>query len=490
MESYTLIKLVEQIQRDQCESQTLEVKAAAVGTPKRLYDTLSSFSNQDAGGVIVFGLDEKKGFELVGIFDVQQLQHDVSEQCKQMEPEVRPLMTVAEMDSKLIMAVEIPGCDIAERPVFYKGAGRLRGSYIRSGDADEPMSEYEIYSYEAFRRRIRDDLRIVDEASVTMLRGDCIEAYITNIRKKSKHLDEYASNDDILELMGIMKSQRITMAGALNFGKYPQAWFPRLCITAVVVPGMQMGDVGYSGERFLANETITGTLSDMLEDAIRFVERNQRHKTVIDPDGRRRDKPEFPIKAVREVLLNALIHRDYSHYTEGTPITLCMYTDRMEVMNKGGLYGRVSVDSLGKAHPDTRNPAIAGIMEALDKTENRYSGIPTILNEMKNAGLPKPVFRVKDGEFTVILYNGYGAAPAEEHVFNESPRIYDATQHLLHYCEEPRTREEISRYMNRTWISVKNQYITKLLEAGMIRMTIPDHPKAREQRFITVQKAI
>lgn len=487
MESYALIKLVEQIQHDQCESQTVEVKAAAGGTPRRLYDALSSFSNQDAGGVIVFGLDEKKGFGLVGVFDVQQLQHDISEQCKQMEPEVRPLITVAEIDGKLIVSAEIPGCDIAERPVFYKGAGRLRGSYIRSGDADEPMSEYEIYSYEAFRRRIRDDLRIVEEASVAMLRSDCIEAYLTNIRKKSKHLDAYASNDDILELMGIMKNQQITMAGALNFGKYPQAWFPRLCITAVVVPGLQMGDVGDNDERFLANETITGTLSDMLEDAIRFVERNQRHKTVIDPDGRRRDKPEFPIKAVREVLLNALIHRDYSHYTEGTPITLCMYTDRMEVMNKGGLYGRVSVDSLGKVHPDTRNPAIAGIMEALDKTENRYSGIPTILNEMKNAGLPKPVFQVKDGEFTVILYNGYGTAPVEKDQPKEYPQMTDAMQQVLRFCEEPRTRDEISQYMDRTWVNVKNQYVTKLLEADMLRMTVPDHPKSRKQRFETVK---
>lgn len=488
MESYALIQLVDQIQHYQCEFQTIEVKAAAVGTPKRLYDTLSSFSNQDTGGVIVFGLDEKKDFELVGVFDVQQLQHDVSEQCKQMEPEIRPLMTVVEIDGKFIVSAEIPGCDIAERPVFYKGAGRLRGSYVRSGDADEPMSEYEIYSYEAFRRRIRDDLRIVEEASVPMLRSDCVDDYLVNVRRKSKHLDEYASNDDILELMGVTKNGHITMAGALNFGKYPQAWFPRLCITAVVVPGLQIGDVGDHGERFLANETITGTLADMLEDAIRFVERNQRRKTVIDPDGRRRDKPEFPAKAVREVLLNALIHRDYSHYTEGTPITLCMFTDRMEVMNKGGLYGRISVDSLGKVHPDTRNPAIAGIMEALDKTENRYSGIPTIINEMKNAGLPKPLFRVKDGEFTAVLYNDYGIVSAKEKPIKELPRLNDAMQELLHFCEEPRTREEISQYMNRTWISVKNSYITRLMEAGLICMTIPNRPKARDQRFMTVKQ--
>ena len=85
MEPSALIDLVQKIRRDQCESQTIEVKAASLGTPKRLYDTLSSFSNQDEGGIIIFGLDEKNGYEVVGVHDAQVLQHEVAEQCKQME---------------------------------------------------------------------------------------------------------------------------------------------------------------------------------------------------------------------------------------------------------------------------------------------------------------------------------------------------------------------------------------------------------------------
>lgn len=72
-----------------------------------------------------------------------------------MEPIVRPLLTVAEKDGKYFVSAEIPGVDLAERPVFYKGRGRLKGSYTRVGDSDEPMTEYEVYSYEAYRRSIR-----------------------------------------------------------------------------------------------------------------------------------------------------------------------------------------------------------------------------------------------------------------------------------------------------------------------------------------------
>ena len=85
MEPFALIDLVQKIRRDQCESQTIEVKAASQGTPKRLYDTLSSFSNQDEGGIIIFGLDEKNGYEVVGVHDAQVLQHPADQGLRQVD---------------------------------------------------------------------------------------------------------------------------------------------------------------------------------------------------------------------------------------------------------------------------------------------------------------------------------------------------------------------------------------------------------------------
>lgn len=127
MQTDALIKLVADIQSNQSESQNIEVKAAAKGCPTRLFDTLSSFSNQDEGGVLVFGLDETEGFTIKGVYDPQDLQKKVTEQCKQMEPIVRALFTICEVDGKVIVSAEIPGADISERPVFYKGVGRIRG---------------------------------------------------------------------------------------------------------------------------------------------------------------------------------------------------------------------------------------------------------------------------------------------------------------------------------------------------------------------------
>ena len=403
MQTEDLYKLVDKIQRLQCEMQTVELKSANKGCPTRLYDTLSSFANQDEGGIIIFGLDETKGFAVVGVYDAQDLQKKVTEQCNQMSPQVRALFTVCEFGDKLVVSAEIPGLDVAERPCFYRGAGRLRGAYIRVGDADEPMSEYEVYSYDAFRKRIRDDIREAQGARRSFFNEEKLAQFFQAVKKDRKHLAQHVSDEEILELMGITVNGQPTLAGELCFSKYPQGAFPQLCVTAVALPGTQMGEPGLQGERFIDNERITGTIDEMVDEAVDFVNRNSRHSTIIDAKGRRADRDEYPLKAVREAVLNALVHRDYSIHSENVPVRLELYRDRLEIISSGGLYGKLTIDSLGKVRPDTRNSALANILELMRITENRYSGIPTIYHELKIAQLPPPVFAVRRGEFVVTF---------------------------------------------------------------------------------------
>ena len=169
MLSEELIELADKICKQKAKEQTIEVKSALMGCPKRLYDTLSSFSNQDSGGIVVFGIDEDALFNVVGVYNPQDLQKRIAEQCQQMEPPVRAVFTMAEYQGKTICAVEVPPVDYAERPCFYRGAGRTKGSYIRVGDADLPMTDYEIYSYEAFRKHLHDDERPVERAGLQFL---------------------------------------------------------------------------------------------------------------------------------------------------------------------------------------------------------------------------------------------------------------------------------------------------------------------------------
>ena len=97
-------ELLAQVRNLHAETQTLELKSAAKGCPTRLYDTLSSFSNQDEGGTILFGVDEQGGYAETGVYDAQDLVKHVTEQCSQMTPVVRPVFTTLAMDSKVFVS--------------------------------------------------------------------------------------------------------------------------------------------------------------------------------------------------------------------------------------------------------------------------------------------------------------------------------------------------------------------------------------------------
>ena len=117
-------------------------------------------------------------------------------------------------------------------------------------------------------------------------------------------------------------------------------------------------------------------------------------------------------------ILNAIIHRDYSIHTEGTPVQIDFFTNRVEIHSPGSLYGRMSIEQLGIAKPDLRNPALAVMAETLTAAEHRYSGIPTMRNATKEYGLPEPKFENRKHAFVVTLYN---KAEVEKEAVNTEP---------------------------------------------------------------------
>ena len=497
-----LRELAARVQIQRAEAQYIEVKTAKDGCPKRLYDTLSSFSNQDSGGILIFGLDERAAFQAVGVYDLHDLQKKVTEQCNQMDPPVRAVFTFTEYEGVNICSAEIPAIDLADRPCYYKGAGKVKGAYVRVGDADLPMTDYEIYSYEVYRKHVHDDERIVERIPVSMLERTRLERFL-NDKKAERPQFSMLQESQMLEMLNVTRGGVPTLAGIMNFCIYPQGIFPQYSITAVVVPGYEIGDVGEDMERFMDNKRICGTISEMVEEAVGFCKRNMKIKTIIDPDtGRRRDKTEYPLNAVREAVLNALIHRDYSEHTEGTPVQIDFFKDRLEIHSPGNLYGRMTVEQLGVARPDLRNPALAVMAESLTGAENRYSGIPTIRKEMADAGLPEPVFENRRNEFVVVLYNAmvsYRSIAKKPPVLRESA-LYAVSsgeieempedkgiQDLLEFCAQPRTKIEIAEYMGvKTLYYIMKKYVNPLLQSGKLAMTLPEKPQSKLQRYYTI----
>lgn len=308
----------------------------------------------------------------------------------------------------------------------------------------------EVYSYAAYRKRYREDAREAAGATLEFLVREEVNSYMAHMRSERPNLAATGEAQQ-LELCGITNKGRITLSALLLFGVYPQTLYPRLCIAAARIPGEIKGTTDEQVNRFSDSESIIGTLPDMLERAMDFVRRNMRIAIGINPNtGQRQETPEYPPVAVREAILNALMHRDYSRYNEDKPILLEMYDDRLEVINPGGLYGRTTIEQLGHTQPDTRNTLLVTMMERLGKAENRYSGIPTIRRLLTQSRLPNPKFEDNYDEFRVTLFN---KRESSAHSSISTANTNDGEAKLLAFCctpRSPRRNSGLSRNSLRT----------------------------------------
>lgn len=479
MNSSEIINLVESVIGLKSESNFIEIKKAANDCPK-IFDTLSSFSNQRDGGIILFGIDESSNFEICGVYDAADLQKKISEQCLQMEPAVNALCNVCNFHGKTIVCVEIPEIEDFQKPCYYKGAGRLRGSFTRIGDSDRQMTEYEIYRYEAFRKKIEDELRPIERADIHELYTKELVSFKSTLAEKKPNVAALDPHR-ILQLLGFTAGEHPTVTGLFMFGDYPQGFLPQLCITAVSVGGTDYCSTGNASERFLDNSRIEGTIRQMAEGALTFVKRNMKYRTVIDErSGKREDIPEYPIIAIREIIINALVHRDYSIHTDNCPITIKMFSNRIEVENPGGLYGRTTLDTIGEYGSDTRNPYLANALEIIGQTENRYSGIPTIRRAMEDFHLKAPLFENNRGTFKVTLFNEL------EKAVN---KIDELETEILDFCKTPKSRLQLQeKFGNRITIAyLMAKHIAPMVEKGLLKYSIPEKPKSKNQTYITAK---
>ena len=305
---------------------------------------------------------------------------------------------------------------------------------------------------------------------------DAFQKFAIELREKKPNVASLPVERQMY-LLGFLADKHPTVAGLLMFGVYPQGFLPNLCITAVIVPGTEMSSTGDVGERFIDNRRIEGSISQMREEAVAFVVRNMRHSTVIDEQtGIRADRSEYPIIAIREIVLNALVHRDYSIHTDNAPVTIRMFTDRIEVENPGGLYGRNRIETLGEFGADTRNPYLANAREIIGQAENRYSGIPTIRRAMEKAHLLPPKFESVHGIFRVTLFNS---------IAEKAEPLSTMQQEILDFCKQPRSRKELGdKFADRISAAyLMTEFVYPMVEKGMLKMSIPEKPKSKNQRF-------
>lgn len=165
-----------------------------------------------------------------------------------------------------------------------------------------------------------------------------------------------------------------------------------------------------------------------------------------------------------------------------------MYADRLVISSPGGLYGRLTVDDLGKVRPDTRNPVIATVMETLGETENRYSGIPTVRRLLHEAGMAEPLFENARGEFRVTIRADRASA---ESSVSLKVTLDEPQRKIALFCaENPRSRVEIAEMMGVQPAYAMRRYVKPLVENGILRESLPETPRSPYQRYSTSTNVI
>ncbi len=401
--------LVADIQRRQMELDSIEVKTARQGTPKRLHQALSALANRPGGGVILFGLSEETDFSVVGVGNPHRLQEEVTHLATdQMEPPLRPRFTVDEIDGHVVVAAEIDEAAVEQKPCFFKNDGLPKGAYLRVANTNRQMSEYEVFGYLSARGQPRHDEELVPGATIDDLDPARLDRYLEDLRRARPRAD-YLHGDraDMLQRLHIVARDgavlRPTLAGLLVFGKYPQEFFPQLMITFLQYFGTTREEETPQGARFMDNRRFEGPIPEMIEEAEIYVLSALRKASLIE-GLLRRDIPEYPIGALREALANAVAHRDYSPYVCGNYIQVRLFADRIEVQSPGGLFGNVNVDNLEDEH-STRNVRLMRLLEDVHVVENRGSGIRTMLQAMREANLEPPRFDDRRSSFWVTFRN-------------------------------------------------------------------------------------
>ncbi len=366
---------------------------AAQGTPaSRLAETLVALAN-GVGGTLLVGVDPRTG-RPQGLTDAGSVLDRVLQAALSVEPPlIIPLPTLVQYQDMPVLEVVVP----PGLPHVYAAQGRF---LIRDGARNRSIEARLLRRLMMERGAAGTQDQVPDDASLADLDWDRAVRYAAALGIADDVQSQLLRCGCVRPVEGQV---RPTIAGLLLFGRDPQRWVRSCQVLVVRYAGRSMAD------RFVKEE-VRGTLPDQIRRAEAFVVANMQ-KGIRLSGLERVEEPEYPIEVVREVIVNAVAHRDYR--VLGDEIRISLFSDRMECYSPGRLPGHVTLENMVDER-FSRNEAIVQVLSDMGFIERLGYGIDRILRLMAEAGLPAPRFEETAGGFRVTLYGGAGAQRAED----------------------------------------------------------------------------
>lgn len=500
METSDLERLVDELRSFGSDTHSVEVKSAVGKLPKTVPETLSAFSN-GSGGTLILGLDEATGFRPARGFDAVSSRDALARACADdIHPPVRSVIEIVAFEGAYVVVAEVSEISPLSKPAYVKGRGEYQGSFIRSGDGDRKLSEYEVGLLHANRGQPRDDREPVHEASLADLDEDAVAALLRRMRRRQPRAFRSVPDDVALQRLGVLVPASSeagalvpSLAGLLTLGTYPQQFFPQLNVTFVVFPSRDRGVVPEGGPRFIDNRSLNGPVPLIVADTVDAITRNMRIAGTVAGVGRE-DVYEYPVEALREAVVNALMHRDYAPVARGTQVQVEMFPDRLLVRNPGGLFGPVSEGELGaEGVSSSRNPVLSALLQEVqlpdsDRVicENRGTGIPTMLEQLRRSGTASVRFSNAIGHFTTVftqVERNADAVPRPAGKRADSAPAGRATEILALFAQQPELSATDVAQATGLGRAMVRRYLAQLVENGRLSATAPPSSRNRTYRL-------
>ena len=457
------------------EGKTLEFKRD-LSSPLPILKTLVAFANS-AGGVLLIGVDDESR-KPIGVMhpldDEERLCNMIADS---INPRLVPNIEMTTIDGKTLLLVEV--FLSGTRPHWLKMEGPEQGVYVRLGSTNRRADRELI----AELRRSAEGIAY-DELPMPGLSVDDLDlAQMNNLLGDRHKLDRNGLRT--LKLVIPEQGRMVPTRGAvLLFGKnriehFSDAW-------------VQCGRfIGTDKANIFDHIDLHDHLPQLVDSIMLFLKKHAMRGADFS-EIRRKDVWSIPLGILREAVINALVHSDYSQ--RGAPIRVAFFDDRIEIENPGILPPGITVDDMKAGVSKIRNPVIARVFRELNLIEQWGSGVPRMFKEAAELGLPVPEiveigmrvrFIVPLAE-TVVLPEGAESQPESRLKSRLESRLKSplAAKVVLFLGKEPSGKAGLAKKLGHKTVSGElHKQIRRLLEMGFIEMTIPEKPNSRLQKY-------
>ena len=413
-----------------------------------------AFLNYRDGGVIYIGIDDQSQ-ATIGVEDADALQLKIKDRIKNnISPSTMGLFDViAETrDGKKIVKITVASG--SEKPYYLSRMGMsAKGCYIRIGSASEPMPVRMIE--DLFGRRIRNSIGTIKSRKQT-LSFEQLKIYYNETPLKLN--EQFAHN---LELL--------TEDNAYNYAAYLLSDVNGLSIKVAKYAGADRVNLVENEEYgYCSLVKATKAVLEKLKVENKTFAR-------ITPGMREQRKLLNPV-ALREAVINAIIHNNYSNEV---PPKFELFSDRLEITSAGGLPAGFDEEEFFMGYSVPQNKELMRVFRDLDMVEQLGSGVPRILEYY-----PRSIYHFTPNFIRLVL-------PYAEGFDQASDQASDQADKLLRFCATPRSVSEMMQYLglsHRTYF--RKTFLQPLIDSGKLELTFPDKPKSPKQRYITVKPEV